>query len=211
MNAMAPAEIVSIVIDEETKVIDIAVKDEYLPQAIGKNGQNISLASNLTGWGLNIMGSTEAISKNTDEVNELKSIFMDKLNVDEDLAQVLVEEGFASIEEVAYVPVQELLEIDGFDEEVVPALRLAAKNALLTEEIAKQGEQTENSDTSETGSLASLEGMSPDLLLKLQQANILTRDDLAELAVDDLLEICTMDNEVAAKIIMAARAHWFEE
>lgn len=208
MNAMAPAEIVSIVIDEETKVIDIAVKDEYLPQAIGKSGQNIILASSLTGWELNVMGSTEAISKNANEINELKNIFMDKLQVDEDLAQVLVNEGFASIEEIAYVPVQELLEIDGFDDEVVTALRASAKNALLTEEIAKQGKEVSSSIGDD--SIESLDGMNADLLLKLKKANILTRDDLAELSVDDLLEIYNMDGAIAAKLIMAARAHWFK-
>ena len=212
MNAMAPAEIVSIVIDEETKVIDIAVKDEYLPQAIGKSGQNVMLASSLTGWELNIMGSTEAISKNANETTELKNIFMDKLQVDEDLAQVLVNEGFANIEEIAYVPVQELLEIEGFDEEVVTALRTSAKNVLLMEEIAKQG-QDNNTDPGiiNVASLDSLEGINADLLLRLTQANILTRDDLAELSIDDLLEICPMDEQVAAKLIMVARAHWFME
>ena len=212
MNAMAPAEIVSIVIDEETKVIDIAVKDEYLPQAIGKSGQNVMLASSLTGWELNIMGSTEAISKNANETTELKNIFMDKLQVDEDLAQVLVNEGFANIEEIAYVPVQELLEIEGFDEEVVTALRTSAKSVLLMEEIAKQG-QDNNTDPGiiNVASLDSLEGINADLLLRLTQANILTRDDLAELSIDDLLEICPMDEQVAAKLIMAARAHWFME
>lgn len=211
MNAMAPAEIVSIVIDEETRVIDIAVKDDYLPQAIGKGGQNIILASCLTGWELNVMGSTEAISKNTNEINELKNIFMDKLQVDEDLAQVLVNEGFASIEEVAYVPVQELLEIEGFDDEVVTALRTAAKNALLAEEIAKQGQEVSATSTRDAvSSLESLDGMNAGLLQKLTKADILTRDDLGELSVDDLLEICKIDADMAAKLIMAARAHWFQ-
>lgn len=210
MNAMAPAEIVSIVIDEETKVIDIAVKDEYLPQAIGKSGQNIILASTLVGWELNVMGSTEATNKNTNEINELKNIFMDKLQVDEDLAQVLVSEGFASIEEIAYVPVQELLEIEGFDEEVVTALRSAAKNYLLTEEISKQNLEPQNAYGGNVGSLENLDGMNTELLQKLQQSNILTRDELADLSIDDLLEIYNMDKELAAKLIMAAREHWFK-
>lgn len=210
MNAMAPAEIVSIVIDEETKVIDIAVKDEYLPQAIGKSGQNIILASTLVGWELNVMGSTEATNKNTNEINELKNIFMDKLQVDEDLAQVLVSEGFASIEEIAYVPVQELLEIEGFDEEVVTALRSAAKNYLLTEEISKQNLEPQNAYGGNVGSLENLDGMNPELLHKLQQSNIFTRDELADLSIDDLLEIYNMDKELAAKLIMAAREHWFK-
>ncbi len=207
MNALAPSEIVSIVIDEETKVIDIAVKDEYLPQAIGRNGQNIILASNLTGWGLNVMASTEAISKNANEFNELKNIFMDKLQVDEDLAQVLINEGFVKIEEIAFVPVNELLEIEGFDEELVNILRATAKNVLLAEEIAKQNVQPEiDPDLI----LDTLEDMDQESLLKLKQANILTRDDLAELSVDDLLEICNIEDALAAKLIMAARAHWFK-
>lgn len=207
MNAMAPAEVVSIVIDEETKAIEVAVKDEHLPQAIGKNGQNVILASALTGWQLNVMAGTEAVNKNAQEVDQLKQNFMTKLQVDEDLAQVLIDEGFTSIEEIAYVPVEELLEIEGFDEEVVTALRAAAKNNLLNEEIIKQ--QLQNVPEAEL-SLDGLEGITAELLLQLQQANILTRDDLAELAIDDLLAICDIDKELAAKLIMAARAHWFE-
>lgn len=207
MNALSPAEIISIVIDEETKVIDIAVKDEYLPQAIGKNGQNIILASNLTGWELNVMGSTEAINKSTNEIKELKDIFISKLGVDEELAQVLVDEGFTNIEEIAYVPIQELLEIDGFDEEVVNALRGAAKNILLSEEIAKQSNQKEDPSSL---TLSSLDGMNENLLFKLNQSGIATRDDLAELSIDDLLSICDLNQDAAAKLIMSARAHWFE-
>jgi len=210
MNAMAPAEVVSIVIDEETKVIDIAVKDEYLPQAIGKSGQNIMLAAALTGWELNVISSTEAINKNESESANLKNIFMDKLQVDEDLAQVLISEGFASIEEIAYVPVQELLEIDGFDDEIVTALRTCAKNVLLTEAIAKQA-QDDTDATDDNESLESLEGIDAELLLKLKQADILTRDGLAELSVDDLLEISNITKQEAATLIMAARAHWFKE
>lgn len=205
MNAMSPAEVVSIVIDEETKVIDIAVKDEYLPQAIGKNGQNIILASMLTGWELNVIGSTEAIDKNANEVARLKDVFMNKLQVDEDLAQVLVNEGFASIEEIAYVPVQELLDIDGFDEEIVKKLRNIAKNVLLTDAENLNNNSLDNND------LDSLDGMTKELLVKLKQNNILTRDDFAELSVDDLLEICDIDQNDAAKLIMSARAHWFKE
>lgn len=208
MNAMAPAEVVSIIIDEETKVIDIAVKDEYLPQAIGKNGQNIILASALTGWELNVIGNTEATNKTESESTQIKSIFMDKLQVDEDLAQVLVNEGFSSIEEIAYVPVQELLEIEGFDDEIVTALRTAAKNILLTEAIKEQADQ--ESETAARQSLENLEGINTELLHKLKQANILTRDGLAELSIDDLLEITNINEQEAAKLIMAARAHWFE-
>lgn len=212
MNAMAPSEVVSIIIDEETKVIDIAVKDEYLPQAIGKNGQNIMLASVLTGWDLNVIGSTEAIDKNANEVAQLKDVFMNKLKVDEDLAQVLINEGFASIEEIAYVPVQELLEIEGFDEEIITALRSAAKNVLLTEAIAEQANNINDSNNSSVNEgLDNLEGMTPELLIKLNQSNILTRDDLAELSTDDLLEIFNMNEQEAAKLIMSARAHWFKE
>lgn len=211
MNAMSPAEVVSIVIDEETKVIDVAVKDECLPQAIGKNGQNIMLASILTGWTLNVIGSTEAINKNADEAAQLKDIFMNQLKVDEDLAQVLINEGFTSIEEIAYVPVQELLAIEGFDEEVVTALRAAAKNVLLVEAIEKQANKENDVLATNIMTLSSLEGMTPDLLDKLNQASILTRDDLAELSTDDLLEICNINAQQAAQLIMAARAHWFKE
>lgn len=209
MNALSPVEIVSITIDEDTKVIDIAVKDEHLPQAIGRNGQNINLASNLIGWQLSVMGSTEAIDKNANEVNQLKNIFMDKLRVDEDLAQVLVNEGFTTIEEIAYVPVNELLTIEGFDEELVKILRDTAKDVLLAEDIVKQQDNVEQHSINNNLTLDTLEGMNYDLLLKLKQANILTRDDLAELSIDDLLDICNIGNDVAAKLIMSARAHWF--
>ena len=168
------------------------------------------LAAALTGWELNVISSTEAINKNESESANLKNIFMDKLQVDEDLAQVLISEGFASIEEIAYVPVQELLEIDGFDDEIVTALRTCAKNVLLTEAIAKQA-QDDTDATDDNESLESLEGIDAELLLKLKQADILTRDGLAELSVDDLLEISNITKQEAATLIMAARAHWFKE
>jgi N utilization substance protein A len=203
MNAMSPVEVASIIIDEETRMVEVAVKDEHLSQAIGKGGQNARLAAELTGWQLNIMGKTEASSRTANEEDQIKLAFIEKLQVDEDLAQLLIEEGFTSVEEIAYVPVHELLEVEEFDEEIVNLLRTRAKNALLTEAIAKQGIKEPAKD------LLEVDGMTESLAQKLAQKDILTRDDLAELAIDDLLEISPMDTDCASKLIMAARAHWF--
>lgn len=206
MNAMSPAEIVSIVVDEETDTMDVAVKDEFLSQAIGRGGQNIKLASELTGWTLNVISAKEAETKNEQEKTALLQTFTEHLGVDNDVAELLISEGFSTIEEIAYVPVHELLEIDGFDEEIVEALRSRAKDVLLTQAIA-----TEENATKPAEDLLSLEGVSAELADKLAQNGVITRDDLAELGVSDVTEITDLSEEQAAKLIMAARAHWFAD
>lgn len=206
MNAMAPAEVVSIVVDEDTHTMDIAVAEEHLSQAIGRNGQNVRLASQLTGWELNVLTDAEAKARTAAEQEQLLSVFTENLQVDNEVATVLIEEGFTSLEEIAYVPVQELLEIDGFDEEIVNELRTRAKDILLTQAIAseeKLGEKTPAQD------LLDLPGMDKQLAFTLASKGVLTRDDLAELAVDDLIDIPGLDESKAAELIMAARAHWF--
>lgn len=206
INAMAPAEVVSIVMDEDAHTMDIAVKEEQLSQAIGRGGQNVRLASELTGWELNVMSEKQASDKSAEETERLVQLFLDKLQVDEDLAQVLVEEGFSSIEEVAYVPLQEMLNIEGFDEDIVNALRTRAKDVLLSAALADE-------ETSRTPSddLLSLPGMNPTLARTLAENGVKTRDDLADLAVDDLLDISDIGQEKASDLIMAARKHWFDE
>lgn len=203
INAMAPAEVVSIVMDEDAHTMDIAVKEEQLSQAIGRGGQNVRLASELTGWELNVMSEKQASDKSAEETERLVQLFLDKLQVDEDLAAVLVEEGFSSIEEIAYVPIQEMLNIEGFDADIVEALRSRAKDVLLSEALADEDSATDN--------LLDLPGMDEELAAKLAQHNIQTRDDLADLAVDDLLEIVDIGQEKASALIMEARKHWFDE
>ena len=208
MQALALADIVSITIDEETGVMDLAIKEEYLSQAIGRSGQNVRLASQLTGWVLNVISDTEASEKDSAENNRLQSLFIDALNVDEEIANILVAEGFTSLEEIAYVPMQELMEIDGFDEEIVKLLRTRAKDVLLTEAIAK--EETLNNKQPEADLLA-VAGVDNSLAQLLAKNNIVSREDLAELSADDLVEFTKIDEATAAKIIMAARAHWFTD
>lgn len=203
MNAMSPAEIVSIVVDEETNTMDIAVKDEYLSQAIGRSGQNVKLASELTGWTLNVISAQEAQAKNEQEKTDLLKTFTEQLGVDNEVAEVLIAEGFTTIEEIAYVPVNELLSIEGFDEEVVDALRSRAKDVLLTQAIATEEELKKSA-----ADLLDL-GVNEQLATKLAKHNILTRDDLAELSVDDIKELTDLNDDQAAKLIMQARAHWF--
>lgn len=204
MNAMSPAEIVSIVIDEESDTMDIAVKDEYLSQAIGRGGQNVKLASELTGWKLNVISAQEAQVKNDQEKAKLLKTFTEQLDVELDLAELLIAEGFTTLEEVAYVPLSELLEIEGLDEEIVKTLRNRAKDALLTQAIANENDAQQPSED-----LLSLESVSAELATILAQHGVHTRDDLAELSVDDVKEITNLNDEQAAKIIMDARAHWF--
>ncbi|MGA2654545.1 MAG: transcription termination factor NusA [Gammaproteobacteria bacterium] len=206
INAMAPAEVVSIVMDEDAHTMDIAVKEEQLSQAIGRGGQNVRLASELTGWELNVMSEKQASDKSAEETERLVQLFLEKLQVDEDLAQVLAEEGFSSIEEVAYVPIQEMLNIEGFDEDIVNALRTRAKDVLLSEALAD--EETARAPAED---LLSLPGMNPALAETLAAHGVKTRDDLADLAVDDLLEISDIGQEKASDLIMAARKHWFDE
>lgn len=205
MNAMAPAEIVSIVVDEDAHTMDVAVSEEHLSQAIGRNGQNVRLATQLTGWELNVITETEAKERTSTEQERLVKIFTEQLQVDEDVANVLIEEGFTSLEEVAYVPIKELLEIDGFDEEIVNELRARAKQG-LTETIATEENPDEKSPAKD---LLELPGMEKHLAFVLAKRGIMTRDDLAELAVDDLEDIPDLNQAKAAELIMAARAHWF--
>ncbi|BBL70677.1 transcription termination factor NusA [Methylogaea oryzae] len=206
INAMAPAEIVSIVVDEDAHSMDVAVADENLSQAIGRGGQNVRLASELTGWELNVVGAAQAEEKSERESEALKQSFMDELSVDEDVAEILVREGFSSVEELAYVPVKEMLEIEEFDEELVEEVRNRARDALLIKAIASE-EKLEYQPPAED--LLAMEEVDDELAQALARRGITTMDDLAEQAVDDLMEIDGMDEERAAKLIMAARAPWF--
>lgn len=208
INAMAPAEVASILVDEDTHTMDIAVKADELSQAIGRHGQNVRLASDLTGWTLNVMSEEEAQAKSAKEGEQTLTLFQDKLSVDENVAQILVNEGFSSLEEIAYVPVQELLEIDDFNEEIVNKLREAAKAALLTQAIAN--EQALEAEPAQD--LLDMEGMDKHTAYKLANHGIVTREDLAEQSVDDLLEIGEdFNEEKAAKLIMTARKIWFDD
>jgi transcription termination/antitermination protein NusA len=204
INALAPADVMSIVVDEESQSMDIVVDEDNLAQAIGRSGQNVRLASELTGWELNIMTEEESKQKSEEESTSIKALFMDKLDVDEEVAQILVEEGFSTLEEVAYVPINEMLEIDQFDEETVNELRSRARNALLMREIASE-EKVEGV----ASDLQALEGMDGQTARLLASKGIKTQEELAELAVDDLVELTEMDPERAKTLIMAARAPWF--
>ncbi|MDB6097292.1 MAG: nusA [Francisellaceae bacterium] len=206
MNAMAPAEIRSIVVDEDTHVMEIGVAEEHLSQAIGRNGQNVRLASELTGWELNVISDSQAKEQSQKEQDRLRDIFMQSLDIDEEVADVLIEEGFTSLEEVAYVPLEELMSIEGFDEETVTELRTRAKDALVLQALADE-EQQDNQSTQ--ADLLSLEGMNDTLAKTLAKNKIFTRDDLAEQAVVDLTEITNLNDKEAADLIMKARAHWF--
>ena len=207
INAMSPADVISIVVDEDAHSMDLAVDEEKLSQAIGRGGQNIRLASELTGWELNVMTESAAEEKSEKEARALLENFMRDLDVDEDVANILVQEGFSSLEEIAYVPASELLAIEEFDPELVNELRSRARDVLITqaivnEEVIDQAEPAED--------LLSLEGMDKELAFVLASRGIVTREDLAEQAVDDLGDIEHLDPERAARLIMAARAHWFE-
>lgn len=207
INAMSPADVVSIVIDEDANSMDVAVKEENLSQAIGRGGQNVRLASQLTGWYLNVMNEAEAANKSEQESRKLLETFMEQLDIDEDVATVLVEEGFTSIDEVAYVPLAEMLAIAEFDEDVVTQLRERAKDALLTRAIASE----ETLDGEPAADLLALEGMDEALAFTLASHGIRTLDDLAEQSVDELVEATGMDGDKAAQLIMKAREHWFTE
>jgi N utilization substance protein A len=208
INAMSPAEVESIVLDEEARVMDIAVKEESLSQAIGRGGQNVKLAAELTGWELNVMSENDAEAKSEAENERLQNMFMEQLDVDEEVAQILVQEGFSSIDEVAYVPKSEMLEIEEFDENIVDELRGRAKDVLLTRAISSEEEY---GATAPAEDLLTMEGMNDELARKLASHGVATMEDLAEQSVDDLLEIEPMDEEQAAKLIMTARAPWFAE
>ncbi|MHB1872215.1 MAG: transcription termination factor NusA [Steroidobacteraceae bacterium] len=206
INAMSPAEVQSIVVDEDAHSMDIAVAEEKLSQAIGRGGQNIRLASQLTGWELNVMTESDAEAKSDTEAKALVQLFMKQLDVDEDVATILAQEGFSTIEEIAYVPQGELAGIAEFDEQIVKELRNRARDVLLTQAIASE-ESLDQSMPAED--LLLLEGMSPDLALALARRGVRTREDLAEQAVDDLNDIEGLAPEEAGKLIMTARAHWF--
>ncbi len=205
IGALAPAEVSSIVVDEEKHAMDVVVDEDNLAIAIGRSGQNVRLASELTGWSINLMTQEESLKRNEAEFAKTRVVFMEKLDIDEELADVLIEEGFSSLEEIAYVPLAEMLEIEGLDEDIVNELRNRARNVLLTEAIATE-EQLE--DVAED--MLNLDGMDKDLAAKLAGQGIKTRDDLAELAVDELVEMTGMDDERAKQLILVARAHWFE-
>jgi N utilization substance protein A len=208
INAMAPAEVAAIVVDEENQGMDIAVDESNLSQAIGRGGQNVRLASELTGWELNVLTVEQADQKGEDEAKKILERFMERLDVGEDVANILVQEGFSNIEEVAYVPESELLEIQEFDEEIVTEIRRRARDALLTQLIAKEEVLDENRPEDD---LMQLEGMTERLAYRLAEKEVRTQEDLAELSVDELQEIDEMSDEAAAELIMAARAPWFAE
>jgi transcription termination/antitermination protein NusA len=206
IGALAPANVSSIVVDEDKHAMDVVVDEDNLAIAIGRMGQNVRLASELTGWQINIMTAEESAQKQEGEQATIRSGFVEKLDVDEEVANILIGEGFSTLEEIAYVPVNELLEIEAFDEETVEELRTRARNALLTEAIKRE----ENIGQAEKD-LLDLDGMDSDLAAKLAENSIRTRDDLGELAVDELTEMTGIDDERAKTLIMAARAHWFAE
>lgn len=205
IGALAPANVESIVVDEDKHAMDVVVDEENLLKAIGAKGQNVRLASELTGWQINIMTPEESLNRQEVERSGLRATFMNKLDVDEEVADILIDEGFTGIEEIAYVPMQELLEIEAFDEDTINELRARARNALLTEAIA----QEERLETAQD--LLELEGVTPELAAKLAERQVHTRDDLAELATDELAEIAGLTEQEASDLIMRARAHWFDE
>jgi N utilization substance protein A len=184
--------------------MDVVVDEENLAIAIGRGGQNVRLASDLTGWRINIMTAEESQAKQAEESDSVRKLFVEKLDVDEEVADILIAEGFGSLEEVAYVPLQEMLEIEAFDEDTVHELRKRAKDALLTMEIAR-----EESVEGVSQNLRDLEGLTPELIASLADGGIHTRDDLADLAVDELTEMTGIDEERAKALIMKAREHWF--
>jgi len=206
IGALAPAEVSSIVVDEEKHSMDVVVDEANLAIAIGRSGQNVRLASELTGWTINLMTVEESQEKQEQETASMRQLFMDKLDVDAEVAEILVQEGFSTLEEVAYVPLAEMLEIDAFDESTVNELRDRARNVLLTEAIVNEEELERVADD-----MLELEGMDKPLAAKLAKSDICTRDDLADLAVDELMEITGIDAERATALITVARAHWFAD
>ena len=208
VNAMSPAEIVSIVVDEDKHAMDVAVADENLSQAIGRGGQNVRLASELTGWTLNVMSATKAEEKSEMETERLMQSFMDQLEVDDGVAEILVREGFSTVEELAYVPAKELLEIEEFDEDIVEELRGRARDALLIKAIASE-EKLEGGEPAQD--LLDMEDMDRELAYELARRGVCTMEDLAEQSVDELMDIEGMGEERAGRLIMAARLPWFAE
>lgn len=208
INAMSPAEVESIVVDEDAHSMDIAVAEDKLSQAIGRGGQNVRLASELTGWELNVMTAEQAEERSEAEMQTLQEMFQKSLDVDEEVAVILVQEGFSSIEEVAYVPASEMLSVEEFDEEIVEELRSRARDVLLTRAIVTEEKLDEAKPADD---LLSMEGMTPDLAAELASNGIKTMEALAEQSVDDLLDISGITAERAAELIMTARAPWFEQ
>lgn len=206
INALAPAEISSIVVDEEKHSMDVVVDEENLAIAIGRAGQNVRLASELTGWELNLMSVEESKAKHSAESERLTQLFIEKLDVDQEVAEILIQEGFSTLEEIAYVPLNELLEIEAFEQDMVEELRSRARNALLTEAIAQEENLEKASED-----LLSLEGMDSETAGKLATHGVTTRDALADLALDELTEMVSMPAERAQQLIMKAREHWFRE
>lgn len=204
IGALAPAQVSSIVVDEEKHAMDVVVDEDNLAIAIGRSGQNVRLASELTGWQINIMTPEESAKKSDDEMQRVREIFMLNLDVDSEVADILIEEGFASLEEVAYVPLSEMLEIEAFDEDTVNELRMRARDSLeALEKLKNSGEVSQN--------ILSVEGITPQIVESLLAHQITTRDDLAELAVDELVEMTQMADDAAKNLIMTARAHWFND
>ena len=206
IGALAPANVSSIVVDEEKHAMDVVVDEENLAIAIGRGGQNVRLASELTGWKINIMDADESAQKEAEETGAMRQLFMDQLDVDQEIADILIEEGFTNLEEVASVPIQEMLDIEAFDEDTVNELRARAKDALLTLAIARE-EKVE----SVSQDLRDLEGLTAELIATLAEAGVRTRDDLADLAVDELTEITGQSDEDATALILKAREHWFAD
>jgi len=204
--ALQPAEVVSIVVDEEAHAMDVVVDENNLAISIGRNGQNVKLASELTGWTINLMSEQESAARSEEERGKLRALFMERLDVDEDVANILIDEGFSSLEEIAYVPLAEMLEIEDFDEATVNELRNRARDVLLTEAIVTE-EQLEGV----AEDLLALDGMDKALAAKLASQGIHNRDDLADLATDELIEMTGLDEERASALITTARAHWFEQ
>jgi N utilization substance protein A len=204
INAMAPAEISSIMVDEDKKSMDLVVSEDQLAQAIGRNGQNIRLATELTGWELNILSEEESDQKTKDEYTNVSQLFIEKLDVDADIADILVHEGFSTLEEIAYVPIDELIQIEAFDEDTVNELRSRASAVILKEAISNEEKIQSPADD-----LLNMEGMDSDTAKLLASKSIITMEDLAELAADELLDIVKMDEERAKELIMTARAPWF--
>jgi len=208
INAMSPAEVESIVVDEDAHAMDVAVSEDNLAQAIGRSGQNVRLASELTGWTINVMSNEEAAEKHEAEAGQIIQTFMDQLDIDEEVAEILVEEGFTTLEEVAYVPLDEMLSIEGFDEEIAEELRARAKDALLTMAIASEEQLGANEPAED---LLTMDGMDRHLAYLLASRGIISMEDLAEQGVDDLMDIENMTEERAGELIMTARAPWFAE
>jgi len=207
INAMAPAEVQSIIVDEEKHSMDVAVAEDKLSQAIGRGGQNVRLASKLSGWQLNVMTQAQIQQKSEGEQEAARQLFMDRLEVDAEIASILVQEGFSSVEEIAYVPEAELLAVEEFDADVVEELRARARDALLTQMIAAEEDLEKNKPADD---LLSLDGMTDTIAYALAERGVRTRDDLADMAADEISDIEGLDEEASKKLIMAARAHWFE-